>query len=164
MEEWKQIDGYDNYEVSTWGNVRNVKTGKLLKQQENHNGYLRVNLYKNGKSKHFGVHRLVAIAFIPNPYNKPTVNHIDEDKYNNHADNLEWATMREQNVHGTRIERSAKAIAKALSKRVRCVETGEVFDSIKQAERETGIPHGNISKVCQGKIKTAGGMHWEYIT
>ena len=110
--EWKQIQGYENYEVSNEGQVRNRKTGKVLKPQKNNSGYLLVGLRKNGKQKWYSVHRLVAQAFIPNPHNKPTVNHIDENKENNNVSNLEWMTYAEQNEHGTRIERVAKALRK----------------------------------------------------
>ena len=158
MEQWKTITGYDNYEVSTEGNVRNVKTGRIITQHDN-GGYLKVNLHKNGKRKVFYIHRLVAIAFIPNPQNKPTVNHIDENKHNNRVDNLEWATYGEQQRHGTRNERDKQA----KSKKVRCIETGQTYDSMTQASEETGLDKASICKVCKGKGKTCGGLHWEYV-
>ena len=96
--EWKLIEGFDGiYSVSNYGEVRNNKTGRLMKQKKNEKGYLRLGLRKNGKTKCMRVHRLVAQAFIPNPDNKPDVNHIDFDKENNCVNNLEWVTCKENN-------------------------------------------------------------------
>lgn len=89
IEIWMKINGYSNYEISTLGRVRNKK-GKYLKPEETEKGYLRVDLYKNGKIKHHKVHRLVASAFIPNNKNLPQINHKDENKKNNRVGNLEW--------------------------------------------------------------------------
>lgn len=94
--EWKLIEGFDGiYSVSNYGEVRNNKTGKLMKQRKNETGYLRINLTKNGKPKCMRVHRLVAQAFIPNPENKLQVNHIDFNRENNCVSNLEWVTNKE---------------------------------------------------------------------
>lgn len=96
MEIWKDIDGYDGYyQVSNMGNVRNAIKNKPLKQQKSRNGYLTVSLTKSNKITTYRVHRLVASAFIPNPGNKPSVNHIDCDPLNNKAENLEWCTAQE---------------------------------------------------------------------
>lgn len=94
--EWKLIEGFDGiYSVSNYGEVRNNKTGRLMKPIKNEKGYLRVGLTNNGKLKCMRVHRLVAQAFIPNPDNKPEVNHIDFNKENNCVSNLEWVTNQE---------------------------------------------------------------------
>lgn len=112
-EVWKDIEGYEGlYQVSTCGNIKSLakprKNGngrsyiqkeKLLKQTFTSTGYKKVELYKDGKRKGFKVHRLVAIAFIPNPDNKPEVNHIDGNKINNNIDNLEWVTSSENSIH-----------------------------------------------------------------
>ena len=112
-EVWKDIEGYEGlYQVSTCGNIKSLakprKNGngrcyiqkeKLLKQSFTSTGYKKVELYKDGKRKSFKVHRLVAIAFIPNPDNKPEVNHIDGNKINNNIDNLEWVTSSENTIH-----------------------------------------------------------------
>ena len=96
-EEWKNIQGYNNYEVSSFGNVRNIKTGRILKES-NKGGYSIVGL-SNTVTKTFYVHRLVAQEFILNPENKPHVNHKDKNGLNNNLINLEWNTALENNIH-----------------------------------------------------------------
>jgi hypothetical protein len=111
MEIWKPIIGYEGYyEVSNLGNVRGLDryvnrgtapvfvVGIKIKPKE-HQGYLEVSLSKDNKRSSYGIHRIVALAFIDNPKNKPQVNHIDGDKTNNQVSNLEWATLSEQQIH-----------------------------------------------------------------
>ena len=97
MEQWKQIEGFSNYEISNTGKVRNLTTGYILKGRLSKSGYLQVSI-KNDETKTFKnqyIHRLVAIYFIPNPENKREVNHINGDKTVNEVDNLEWVTPSE---------------------------------------------------------------------
>ena len=106
MEIWKDIEGYEGlYQISNLGRVRSLArattSGKVLKQMKKH-GYMNVCFSKNNVDKYFRVHRLVALAFIPNPENKPTVNHIDGNKANNNVSNLEWATHSENETHSYR--------------------------------------------------------------
>lgn len=118
MEEWREIEGYfGHYEVSNLGNVRSTyfydnkgryHKGRILKLKYDGQGYCEVGLCLDGIVKYYHVHRLVALAFIPNPENKPTVNHKDENKENNRVSNLEWMTMKENANYGTRLERCYK--------------------------------------------------------
>lgn len=153
MEEWKTvvIDGEQwHYEVSTDGNVRNTETGRILKHYENEDNYLYVRLCNNGKCKQFYVHRLVGIMFIPNTNNLQEINHIDKNRHNNHVSNLEWTT------HGNNIRHSHNV-------RIKCVETGQVFDSLKQACDMYNMSIGNLWKALNGKTKSCKGFHWEYV-
>lgn len=156
----KDISGYEGlYQVTEDGQVWSIRRKIFLKQQTDKDGYKCVNLYKDGTYKKFFVHRLVAMAFVPNPDDKLTVNHLDERKDNNHYTNLAWATMKEQNSHGTR----SKRVAEANQRPVRCIETGVVYPSIKAAAEATGSWPPSISKVCQKKSCTHKGYHWEYV-
>lgn len=104
---------------------------------------------KNGKVKNEAIHRLVALAFIPNPSGLPEVNHKDENKQNNCINNLEWCD-------------TAYNINYSHSKKVYCIELNKIFDSLCKAAEEVGVTASQISKACQGKLKTTGGYHWEY--
>ena len=103
---WKQIKDFKDYEISDKGEVRSLKYKKktLLKGRLSKDGYLRVSLRKNNKAYEFKIHRLVADAFIPNPENKPTINHINGDKTCNKVNNLEWATRAEQMQHAYKLK------------------------------------------------------------
>ena len=98
-ESWKTIRDYENYSVSSFGNVRNDKTDRILKPRKDTGGYYKVDLCKKGKAKTHTIHRLVAIAFLPNHDNKPMVDHIDEIKTNNNITNLRWSTDSQNNCN-----------------------------------------------------------------
>lgn len=151
----KEILGYENYTIDEDGNVFTKKRGRYMRPFANHSGYLGIYLSKNGKRKYFFIHKLVAVAFVPNPNNYKEVNHIDEDKKNNKAENLEWCTREYNNNYGTKLSK--------VSKKAKCIETGVVYPSSRKASRETGINASTICWVCNGKRKTAGGYTWEYV-
>lgn len=174
------------YEVSSEGRVRSLNyhgegRTEILKPNKIKRAYLQVSLHKDGKPSYFSVHRLVATMFIPNPENKPTVNHINEDKLDNRVENLEWSTYPEQMHHGTCQERiseakkgkehteetrrkmseSKKGSKNHNARKVRCVETGEVFGSMAEAKEWLG--KGDIGACLAGRQHTAGGYSWEYV-
>ena len=126
-EEFRPIKGYEGlYEVSNLGNVRNVKTGRILKSFDNKRGYLTIRLSKNGKSSKFYIHRLVAEAFISNPNNYPVINHKDEIKTNNSIDNLEWCTQKYNINYGTR----------AIRQKETCIKNGYWYEDSEQHKKD----------------------------
>lgn len=174
MEEiWKPVEGFQgSYEVSNMGTVRSYKQnrtdGKTTKGYENRKGYRVVLLYDGeGGKKWFPVHRLVAKAFLPNPHDLPQVNHKDEDKSNNRADNLEWCTNQYNARYGTKKERAgvSNRCCKTTPTPVYSVDRdGNVrrYGSIGEAERATGLCHSNIVSVLKGRRKHSGNMKWFY--
>lgn len=160
---WKDVVGYEGlYKVSSLGRVKGKKG--IIKTQYNNHKYPLLHLYKNGVSRAYTVHRLVAMAFIPNPEHKPQVNHIDGDKSNNNLDNLEWATESENQIHRYHVLGNSGYDRQKHVTKVKCIETGIVFNSIQEASFHTKTPHSNIVAACR-KYKhhhTAGGYHWEY--
>ena len=167
-EQWKQIimNGIEyDYLISNHGRVFSLKRQKMLKPRKHTGGYLKVKLFKNDKEKYFLIHRLVAIHFIPNNDEEKTeVNHIDENKENNHVENLEWCTREYNMRYGTRIERQKKTtLDSGRGKRVRCVETHQEFESVHEASRFLGVDNSSLRACLKGRTKTCKGLHWEYI-
>lgn len=185
---WKPAPGYEDYYlVSSLGNVWSVRSARLLKLKVTPAGYLRVSPSVNGKRKECAVHRLVALAFIPNPENKPTVNHINENKKDNRVENLEWATEAEQNVHGTRIERavahtdwknrgidyavvaSKHDYANINRDQMKPVLQYDLngnfiarYDGVSMAARAIKISAGQLCSTLKGKRRSCGGFIWKY--
>lgn len=175
MEEiWKDIDEFDGkYQVSNLGRVRSldhyvrnghgnkIVHGKILKPYKNSHGYLFVALGR--KAKHRSVHRLVAIAFIPNPYKLPNINHKDENKANNVSTNLEWCNHSYNALYGTcqdRLRAHKNVPVYMIDKKTNIIL--KRFDSMKIAMEKTGVNKVTISSVCRGIRKTGGGYIWKY--
>lgn len=159
QEVWKPIQGFeDRYAVSSKGRVKNIKTGRVLKNCSTTHGYAAVWLCKGDgtKRKCVMVHRLMAQAFIPNPLNLQQVNHKDENKSNNDMSNLEWVTA-SQNIRHSIHQRSCKINQYTLDG-----EFIRTWETSKQIKRELGFDNGSIIKSCKGKLKQAYGYKWEY--
>jgi hypothetical protein len=183
LEEWRDLVGYEGlYLISNNGKLKSLDKvipyidgrmkhmkGKMLKQcraktpgrSEDDTGYLQSRLTKNGKSKAWNVHILVARTFIPNPENKPIVNHKDGNKLNNYISNLEWATYSENNQHA--YDNNLKSDNTPVLKIN--LDNGDVIDrynSIHEAGRKNNINKSNIHSVCNNKRNHAGGFNWRY--
>ena len=164
-EVWRDITGYEGYyQVSSEGRVKSLKRKgrrkeRILKQVSSSSGYLTVPLCAGGKRKTFLLHRLVCQAFHENPDNNPCVNHIDENKTNNAASNLEWCTYEENTNHGTRNERASKPVGQYSLEG----ELIKLWPSLTEVKRQTGFDQGNISEAANGKRKQAYGFIWKCI-
>lgn len=150
MAEWKVINNYPQYEVSNEGDIRNIKSGKILKLKE-HSGYKRVQLYHNGISKQFLVHRLVALAFIPTSNETLQINHIDMNRSNNFVDNLEWVT----NYHN-QILRYGKNLQKVFA-----INLDLEFSDAEEAGRYFDVPPSLITECCE-KHKSCCHTMWQF--
>lgn len=174
MEIWKDVVGFDGvYKVSNLGRVYSTLSNKVLKQMPRRHGYLSVWLYGKGgisgrNGKGYSVHRLVAEAFCERREGADEVNHINEIKTDNRAENLEWCTHKENSNHGTRGARiSARNCNNNRSKPVYAFDptTGELvkkFNSLGEIRRTTGYGVRNISNVIAGKKSKAYGYIWKH--
>lgn len=136
---------------------------KLIKPWNDSHGYQSVSLSKDGNVKKVKVHRLVAEAFIENPKNKPTINHINEIRDDNHVDNLEWATYQENNNHGGHNQRVSKTLSKAVTQFDKTGKKLADFESVVEASIVTGVHVANIkSCLCHANRILAGGYQWRY--
>lgn len=170
-EDWKDIEGYEGlYRISSLGRIWSVKRAVFMKPKDTKD-YLMVGLTKNKKQKWFSVHRLVARAFLDNPENKPEVNHLDENTFNNAANNLRWSTSKENANWGTRTARMTESLIKNRTSKKRkviqiCVKTNEIvneYQYVREAGRATGFSYGSICDCLNGKLKTVGGYKWQYL-
>ena len=180
-ETWKVINGFPDYEVSTFGNVRNVKTKKMLKPfiGNKQKPYLRVNLYNNGKSQFLYVHVLVAKAFLFDTGRNPDgtlmkgyhqVNHIDEDKRNNNVLNLEWCDNKYNSYYSGTFKKAQPLAVEATKKKVQCIETGIVYESTYDAERKLNLRKDSVCNQINPKQKNqhctlpdGTKIHFKYI-
>jgi len=196
IEIWKDVPGYKGlYQVSNFGVIkslpRNGTLGGILVGSVSKQGYKHVLLYSKNTRKDWRINRIVALSFIPNPHNLKQVNHKDEDKLNNSADNLEWCTAKYNVNYGTLPQRKSElrkgfrytltSKKKMSESQKRIAKRGELspyakkvyqydkngnfiqeWGSLSDIERELGYPHGNIGKVTRGDIKSAYGFLWRY--
>ena len=176
-EEWRDVAGYEDlYQVSSEGRVKSlerklphwrggeqIKKERILNPGIDRDGYLKLNLCAGGKTRTFYVHRLVGQAFHENPDNKPQVNHINEDKTDNRACNLEWCTCKQNINHGSRNERVAKALGKPIGQYKLDGQLIKVWPSAYMVERQTGFSKASIWGVANGRYKQAYGFIWKYV-
>lgn len=177
MEEiWKDIEGWEGfYQVSNFGRVKSLERfvngpkgliklkEKILSPKIDKNGYLLVGFHKEGIQKYMRIHRLVAMAFIPNPNNFPQINHIDENKRNNYVSNLEWCTHKYNLNYGTCKARMRHSKMKRVAQFTLGGKLVKIWDSITSVQEETGWSLYAISLACLGKTKTSKGFLWKYL-
>lgn len=162
---WQEVEGFPGYFVSPNGLIKSTrrKQEKLLTPATNHKGYLQIAFCIKYKMTSITVHQVVAQAFIPNPDNKPQVNHKNGVKTDNRVDNLEWATNQDNVIHSYEILGRVKNTPPYKGKKVRCVETDVTYNSAEIADRAIGLGKNNVSQAARGVNKTAGGYRWEYV-
>lgn len=156
MEVWK--DCYGCFQISTMGRIRNAQTGTILQQQENKKGYAEVHIV-SATSKKIRIHRAVAEAFIPNPENKPQVNHKNGNKKDNRVENLEWCTAEENVQHALK---SGLRPTRQVAQYSRQGALLKEWSSIKEAGEALHTSCSTIVQCCKGRLKTAGGFVWRY--
>lgn len=161
---WKDIPNYEGlYQASNLGRIKSIfRYKKMLKFYTDKDGYLRVRLYKNGKSVYKGVHKWIAETFISNPNNYVEVNHKNEIKTDNNVENLQWCNNLYNINYGTGKERSALKRSKKVLQYDLEGNFIKEYISLSEASRQNNINVSNICNVCNGKRKQANGYIWKY--
>lgn len=158
MEQFKQIQGFPDYQIGEFGTIKSFKHGleKVLRPILGTNGYLQLKLYTVGSMKRVMLHRLVALHFIPNPENKPTVNHLDGDKLNCKKSNLEWSTQLENNQHAienglNKVNGANNPNAKLTPEQVQEIINLKGQKSCREIGLLFNVSKGQVSKLQNGK-------------
>ena len=165
-ERWRIIRHFVNYEISDWGRVRNKDTHYIVKPQLSSSGYLTVRIRRHHgdyDKPALNVHRLVAEAFIDGGSPELQVNHKDGNKLNNHVSNLEWCTRKENSQHAMRMGLFNPEPPEPPKRKVRIVESEEVFDSIRDCAKALNVAEQHIWACLNGRRNTRNGLHFEYI-
>lgn len=154
LEFWKDIKGYEGlYQISNVGKVKSVKKNKILKPWITR-GYLRIKLSKENKKTGFYIHRLVAEAFLPNEEELEEVDHINGDRLDNRVCNLQWLSKIENN--------RKKEAGIGIPRRVICVETGEIFETVQSAADSVNVLSSSMTRHLKGRRKTCARLHFKY--
>lgn len=159
-EVWRDIPSLENYQASNLGNIRYKGHGKR-KLQLNSSGYLYIDVRVNGKLVNLRVHRLIAETFIPKVDGKEFINHIDGNKQNNRVENLEWCTASENEIHKVRVL-NKKQTPPVNVNRVVDLDTGIIYESVKEAAQATGADRHHIGEVASGKRRSTKGRKFAY--
>ena len=177
-EEWRSVKGYEQlYEISSIGRVKSLprngtaKKERILKQKLTTDGYYEVALYKNNSPKFIRVHRLVALSFIDNPFNKAQVNHKNFDRLDNRIENLEWNTPKENIIHAYyKGDKLKKILDKATKlnpynqkKPVFCFNNNTIYESMIKASKELKVNIQGIRDVCNGKKNHVKNLKFEFV-
>lgn len=163
VEEWKPVLGFEDfYEVSSWGRLYSIRFNKIMADCTSSNGYIRDCLRGERISKSFSRHRIVAMAFLDNPENKPTVNHINADKTDNSVYNLEWATWSENNAHAHKLGLNKSPKSTPISQFDKQGNLINSWPTLASAASYYGISHSAISNNISGKSRYCRGFVWKY--
>lgn len=167
IEIWKVMKEHNGYEVSNYGKIRNIKTGRILKTTTSYKGYKRFVIYIDKKPKCFYIHRVVANNFLDNSNNYKEINHINENKLDNRVCNLEYCTSKYNANYGTRNNRiinSKRNTFKTIIQKNKNNDIIKIWKDIIEIQENTKYNKHNIYKCCEGKYKYAYGYKWEYET